>query len=135
MSLVFALLLVATLRGRVAMLAAAAPAQAQRGPVDGHASIGRPIYDSFAVVRGHPGVVDLRHAVRSAPGPAQRVLLVHGGAAPWSLTGTLQRVLRAHGDRTPCVEVLPAHGERSAYHRAAIIGASSLWTAAHAVTA
>ncbi len=88
---------------------------------------------ALAVVRGHPGAVDLRLAVRSGPGPEQRVVLVQGGTAPWTLTGTLQRVLRAHGDRTPCVEVLPAHGERSAYHRAAIIGGASLWTAADAV--
>jgi hypothetical protein len=90
---------------------------------------------ALAVVRGHPGAVDLRQAVRTGPGPEQRVLLVHGGAAPWTLTGTIQRVLRAHGDRTPCVEVLPAHGERSAYHRAVIIGAASLWTAADTVPA
>ena len=46
-----------------------------------------------------------------APRPDQRVVVVRGGDRPWLLTGTLQRVLRAHGDRTPCVEVLPAHGE------------------------
>ncbi len=88
---------------------------------------------ALAVVRGHAGAVGLHLAVRSGPGPEQRVLLVHGGTEPWTLTGTLQRVLRAHGDRTPCVEVLPAHGEPSAYHRAAIIGGASLWTAADAV--
>jgi hypothetical protein len=90
---------------------------------------------ALAVVRGHAGAADLLQAVRTGPGPEQRVLLVRGAATPWTLTGTLQRVLRAHGDRTPCVEVLPAHGEPSAYHRAAIIGAASLWTAAGAVPA
>lgn len=90
---------------------------------------------ALAVVRGHAGAGDLRQTIRSGPGPEQRVLLVHAGTSPWTLTGTLQRVLRAHGDRTPCVEVLPAHGERSAYHRAAIIGAAPLWTATVAVPA
>ncbi len=38
----------------------------------------------------------------------------------------LARVLRAHGDRTPCVELLPA-GEPLAYHRAALAGSTLLW--------
>lgn len=86
----------------------------------------------LAVVRGHPGCVELRQALRLGPGAEQRVVLVVGGERPWSLTGTLQRVLRAHGDRTPCVEVLPAHGEPPAYHRAVIIGSSPLWRTAPA---
>jgi len=77
----------------------------------------------LAVVRGHPGCIELREGWR---GP-QRVVVVLGAERPWALTGTLQRVLRAHGDRTPCVEVLPPHGERSAYHQAAIIGTRPLW--------
>lgn len=81
----------------------------------------------LGVVRGHPGCVELRHALRLGPGAGQRVVVVHGGERPWALAGTLQRVLRAHGDRTPCVEVLPAHGEPPAYHRAAIIGSAPLW--------
>lgn len=81
----------------------------------------------LGVVRGHPGCAELRQTVRVGPGPEQRVVVVHGGERPWMLTGTLQRVLRAHGDRTPCVEVLPAHGEPPAYHRAAIIGSVPLW--------
>jgi hypothetical protein len=81
----------------------------------------------LGVVRGHPGCVELRQALRLGPGAEQRVVVVHGGERPWTLTGTLQRVLRAHGDRTPCVEVLPAHGEPPAYHQAAIIGSAPLW--------
>ena len=82
----------------------------------------------LGVVRGHPGCVELRQAFRLGPGAdEQRVVVVHGGERPWTLTGTLQRVLRAHGDRTPCVEVLPAHGEPPAYHQAAIIGSTPLW--------
>ena len=65
--------------------------------------------------------------------PDQRVVLVRGGDRPWVLTGTLQRLLRAHGDRTPCVEVLPAHGEPSVYHQAAIIASTQLWRAPSAV--
>jgi hypothetical protein len=42
-------------------------------------------------------------------------------------------VMRAHGDRTPCVEVLPPHGERSSYHQAAIIGSRPLWRSATAL--
>lgn len=81
----------------------------------------------LGVVRGHPGCLELRQAWRDG---TQRVVVVHGGERPWSLTGTLQRVLRAHGDRTPCVEVLPAHGEHPAYHQAAIIGSAPLWRSA-----
>jgi hypothetical protein len=90
----------------------------------------------LGVVRGHPGCVELRQAWRSTdtrPGTRdsarreQRVVLVLGAERPWTLTGTLQRVLRAHGDRTPCVEVLPPHGEPPAYHQAAIIGSAPLW--------
>jgi hypothetical protein len=81
----------------------------------------------LAVVRGHSGCIELRQAWRSGPRSEQRVVLVHGADRPWELTGTLQRVLRAHGDRTPCVEVLPPHGEPPAYHQAAIIGSAPLW--------
>jgi hypothetical protein len=77
----------------------------------------------LAVVRGHPGCIELRQCWRGA----QRVVLVVGADRPWVLTGTLQRLLRAHGDRTPCVEVLPPHGEPAAYHHAAIIGSVPLW--------
>jgi hypothetical protein len=87
----------------------------------------------LGVVRGHPGCVELRQAWRPGRQREQRVIVVHGGERPWALTGTVQRVLRAHGDRTPCVEVLPAHGEPPAYHQAAIIGSAPLWrTAAEA---
>lgn len=79
----------------------------------------------LAVVRGHPGCLELRQAGREG----QRVVLVLGGERPWLLTGTLQRLLRAHGDRTPCVEVLPSQGEYPAYHRAAIVGSASVWRA------
>jgi hypothetical protein len=81
----------------------------------------------LAVVRGHGGCLELRQARRSGGRGEQRVVLVHGADRPWELAGTLQRVLRAHGDRTPCVEVLPPHGEPAAYHRAAIIGSAPLW--------
>lgn len=85
----------------------------------------------LAVVRGHPGCVELGQAWRVDGGSLdQRVVLVHGAERPWTLVGTVQRVLRAHGDRTPCVEVLPPHGEPSSYHRAAIIGSAPLWHAA-----
>ena len=80
-----------------------------------------------AVVRGHPGCVELRQGRRTGGRGRQRVVLVSGGERPWILAGMLQRVLRAHGDRTPCVEVLPPHGEPPAYHQAAIIGSASLW--------
>jgi hypothetical protein len=88
----------------------------------------------LAVVRSHPGCVELRQGWRQAPGkPEQRVVLVLGGERPWALAGTLQRLLRAHGDRTPCVEVLPPHGDPPAYHRAAIIGSAPLWRSAAVV--
>ncbi|GAA1251624.1 hypothetical protein GCM10009609_13700 [Pseudonocardia aurantiaca] len=88
----------------------------------------------LAVVRGHPGCVELRQGWRQAAGtPGQRVVLVLGAERPWVLAGTLQRVLRAHGDRTPCVEVLPPHGKPPAYHRAAIIGSTPLWRSAAAL--
>lgn len=80
---------------------------------------------ALAVVRGHPGCVELRQACRGR----QRVVVVRGGERPWALAGTLQRVLRAHGDRTPCVEVLPAQGEPAPYHRAALHGSAPLWRA------
>jgi hypothetical protein len=83
----------------------------------------------LAVVRGHPGCVELRESWRDT----QRVVLVLGAERPWELAGTLQRILRAHGDRTPCVEVLPPHGERSAYHHAAIIGSRPVWRSATAL--
>lgn len=83
----------------------------------------------LAVVRGHPGCVELRQAWRDA----QRVVVVLGAERPWELAGTLQRILRAHGDRTPCVEVLPPHGERSPHHQAAIIGSRPLWRSATAL--
>lgn len=84
----------------------------------------------LGVVRGHDGCAELRQAWRVGANREQRVVIVHGGTRPWSLTATLQRVLRAHADRTPCVEVLPAHGEPPAYHQAAIIGSAPVWTAA-----
>jgi hypothetical protein len=87
----------------------------------------------LAVVRGHAGCIELRQAWRSGGRREQRVVLVHGADRPWDLAGTLQRVLRAHGDRTPCVEVLPPHGEPPAYHQAAIIGSAPLWRSPAAV--
>jgi hypothetical protein len=102
------------------------PAAAFR-PGDG--AVDTPALAVLAVVRGHPGCVELRQCWRDA----QRVVLVLGAERPWELAGTLQRVMRAHGDRTPCVEVLPPHGERSAYHQAAIIGSRPLWRSATAL--
>jgi hypothetical protein len=84
----------------------------------------------LAVVRGHPGCVELRQGWRVGGRRDQRIVLVRGGERPWQLTGTLQRVLRAHGDRTPCVEVLPSHGELLNYHRTVIIESTGLWRAA-----
>jgi hypothetical protein len=84
----------------------------------------------LAVVRGHPGCTELHQARRIGGRRDQRVVLVRGGERPWQLTGTLQRVLRAHGDRTPCVEVLPSHGELLNYHRTVIIESTRLWRAA-----
>jgi hypothetical protein len=78
---------------------------------------------ALAVVKAHPGTVELHQARRGA----QRVLVVFGGDAPWLLTGTLQRILRAHGDRTPCVEVLSTPDPPTAYHRAAVNGSAPLW--------
>ena len=65
----------------------------------------------LAVVRGHPGCVELRQAWRPAAARAAGRRWCGGDDRPWALAGTLQRVLRAHGDRTPCVEVLPAARE------------------------
>jgi len=95
--------------------------QAVDGPVDAA------MLSVLGVVRNHPGCVELRQASRAGARGRQRVVLVHGGERPWVLTGTVQRLLRAHGDRTPCVEVLPPHGEPSAYHQAAIIGSATVW--------
>jgi hypothetical protein len=97
----------------------------------------------LAVVRGHPGCQELLQTRRGAVVAVgarsvrrdQRVVVVRGGDRPWVLTGTLQRLLRAHGDRTPCVEVLPAHDEPTEYHRTAIITSTQLWSAPSAVPA
>jgi hypothetical protein len=103
-------------------------------PVPGGGDIDAAALSVLAVVRSHPGCVELRQGWRQSPGaPDQRVVLVLGGEWPWTLAGTLQRLLRAHGDRTPCVEVLPPHGEPPAYHRAAIIGSAPLWRSAAAL--
>jgi hypothetical protein len=102
---------------------AAPGVQAAAGPVDAAA------LSVLAVVRGHPGCVALHQAWRIGGRREQRVVVVLGGERPWTLTGTLQRILRAHGDRTPCVEVLPSHGELPAYHRAVIIEATRMWRA------
>ena len=83
----------------------------------------------LAVVRAHPGCVELYQAWRAEGRREQRVVVVVGGERPWTLAGTLQRILRAHGDRTPSVEVLPSHGEPPAYHRRVIIEATRLWRA------
>lgn len=93
---------------------------------------------AVSVVSGHPGAEQLRQSLRGHPGHGpdadgrpgeQRVLLVLGAHRPWDLTATLQRLMRVHGDRTPCVEVLPAGTERPGYHRAALAGSALLWTA------
>jgi hypothetical protein len=83
---------------------------------------------ALGVVRGYRGTAELRQARRGG----QRVLLVVGGDTSWVLTGMLQRILRAHGDPTPCVEALPAHGNPTAYHRAAVNGSAPLWRSAAA---
>lgn len=93
----------------------------------GSGSVDQAALSVLAVVRGHPGCVEVRQAWRTGARREQRVVLVYGAERPWVLTGTLQRVLRAHGDRTPCVEVLPPHGDPPAYHQAAIIGSAPLW--------
>ncbi|GAA1853805.1 hypothetical protein GCM10009836_37330 [Pseudonocardia ailaonensis] len=85
------------------------------------------VLGALAVVRGHAGTLELRHA-RRGPHGEQRILLVHGAERAWELTGTLQRLLRVHGDRTPCVEVLPDGLEPPTYHQAAIVGSRSVWT-------
>lgn len=108
------------------------PAAEFRASTDG---VDQAALSVLAVVRGHPGCVEVREAWRDgerAPDgglSGQRVVLVLGGERPWTLVGTLQRILRAHGDRTPCVEVLPPHGEPPSYHRTAIIGSAPLWRA------
>ncbi|HLU58819.1 MAG TPA: hypothetical protein VKZ81_25440 [Pseudonocardia sp.] len=103
------------------------PTQAEFEP--GNGAVDTAALAVLAVVRGHPGCVELRQSWRGG----QRIVLVIGAERPWELAGTLQRVMRAHGDRTPCVEVLPAHGERSSYHQAAIIGSRPLWRSATAL--
>jgi hypothetical protein len=112
-----------------AVLPAAEPPATSARFEPGDGSVDTAALSVLAVVRGHPGCVELRQSWREA----QRIVLVLGAERPWHLAGTLQRVMRAHGDRTPCVEVLPPHGERSAYHEAAIIGSSSLWRSATAL--
>jgi hypothetical protein len=120
-----------------AVLPADAPAEsaaAFRSGNGGRAEVvDRAALSLLAVVRGHPGCVELRQGWRSGGRQEQRMVLVLGADRPWALTGTLQRVLRAHGDRTPCVEVLPPHGDLPAYHQAAIIGSASLWRCAVAL--
>lgn len=103
------------------------PTRATFQPGDG--AVDTPALAVLAVVRGHPGCVELRQSWRDS----QRIVVVLGAERPWQLAGTLQRVMRAHGDRTPCVEVLPPHGERSSYHQAAIIGSRPLWRSATAL--
>ena len=112
-----------------AVLPASAPPQPSVSFQAGDGAVDTAALAVIAVVRGHSGCVELRQCRRDA----QRVVLVLGAERPWELAGTLQRVLRAHGDRTPCVEVLPPHGERSPYHQAAIIGSRPLWRSATAL--
>lgn len=116
------------------LLDAVLPAEAPEQPAvtfdAGSGSIDAAALSATAVVRGHPGCRELRQGWRVGGRREQRVLMVLGADRPWVLTGTLQRVLRAHGDRTPCVEVLPPHGELSGYHQAVIIGSASLWRSA-----
>jgi hypothetical protein len=102
---------------------AAAPQEPRVAFQPGDGTVDTEALAVLAVVRGHPGCIELRQCWRGA----QRVVLVIGAERPWVLTGTLQRLLRAHGDRTPCVEVLPPHGEPAPYHQAAIIGSVPLW--------
>jgi hypothetical protein len=112
-----------------AVLPAAEPPPTQATFEAGDGAVDTPALAALAVVRGHPGCVELRQSWRDS----QRIVLVLGAERPWELAGTLQRVMRAHGDRTPCVEVLPPHGERSSYHQAAIIGSRPLWRSATAL--
>ena len=104
------------------MLPASAPPRPSVSFQAGDGAVDTAALAVIAVVRGHPGCVELRQCRRDA----QRVVLVLGAERPWELAGTLQRVLRAH-------EVLPPHGERSAYHHAAIIGSRPLWRSATAL--
>lgn len=83
-----------------------------------------------AVVRGHPGVTELRQSWRLDGRRERRIVLVVGAERSWILTGVLQRLLRAHGEPAPCVEVLPAGLDAPDYHQAAILGSAVLWTAA-----
>jgi len=106
-----------------AVLPASAPPDPAAAFRPGDRTVDTAALSVLAVVRAHPGCVEVRQSRRGA----QRVVLVLGAERPWVLTGTLQRLLRAHGDRTPCVEVLPPHGEPPAYHQAAIIGSVPLW--------
>jgi len=112
------------------LLDAVLPASARQEPLvvfqAGDGTVDAAALSVLAVVRGHPGCIELRQCWRGE----QRVVLVLGAERPWVLAGTLQRVLRAHGDRTPCVEVLPPHGEPPVYHQAAIIGSMPLWRSA-----
>ncbi len=85
----------------------------------------------LGVVRGYRGATELHQARRGQ----QRVVIVIGADSPWVLTGMLQRILRAHGDRTPCVEVLPAWGGPTAHHRAALSGSAALWRSPALATA
>jgi hypothetical protein len=112
-----------------AVLPAAEPPPTRATFQPGDGAVDTPALAVLAVVRGHPGCVELRQSWRDS----QRIVLVLGAERPWQLAGTLQRVMRAHGDRTPCVEVLPPHGERSSYHQAAIIGSRPLWRSATAL--
>jgi hypothetical protein len=109
-----------------AVLPASAPHESPAAFHPGDRTVDTAALAVLAVVRGHPGCVELRQCWRDG----QRVVLVLGAERPWELAGTLQRLLRAHGDRTPCVEVLPPHGEPPAYHQAAIIGSTPLWRSA-----
>ncbi|MFL6845714.1 MAG: fimbrial biogenesis outer membrane usher protein [Allosphingosinicella sp.] len=59
---------------------------------DGHASIGRPIYDSFAIVRGHPGLKGAEVVVDPSP---------YGVTATTKLLGTaLHPSLSSYSERT-----------------------------------
>lgn len=106
-----------------AVLPASEPPEPSHAFQPGDGTVDTAALSVLAVVRGHPGCVELRQSWRDR----QRVVLVLGAERPWALAGTVARVLRAHGDRTPCVEVLPPHGEPPAYHQAAIIGSVPLW--------